>query len=516
MMNIRQIVKSLNKEEKKSICEKLGIACERLELLINAKKIPLGILYLIMKMRGKIDYKKLLDLSIWGLTRDLTLDEDGWGARRAHKRVLGMFAHLGNEQLQLELEKSLKSTLSLSWEEKCYFIDAAKQMSLSQLLSFITAVEDEMKSIERELFFGQVSSLVTNEKLQEKITRNKKEWEKVEAYFKSKELVVERDSEQVLYPVALQKRLQEYVKGQEEALYSIATSLYYQKKISNAFMQEKHPPFEPLKPLLLSGETGSGKSYIVQKACEIMDIPFVYIDASTMVSTGIRGLSVDEIAKTLLRKYEYDPKKVQGAVVVLDEIDKLMQTTYGESVMSQILRILEGGEIFIEKGLHEESKEFKGINYLSTKHMFFVLAGSFQFHKDEKKSGFLSGGENYEQEYLQAIEKSGLPKELLGRIGDIVVLNPLGEKELLDILLHSKDSPIKRYQKMLKSSGMPYKVSKEEAQKMAKEAARLPYGARSLEKIVLAHFKDKLFRVHHQDVGRSSYDILLERIKSSL
>ncbi len=515
-MNVRRIVKSLNEEEKKSICKKLDIACERLEMLLNAKKIPLGILYLVMKMRGKVDYKKLLDLSIWGLTKGLTLDEDGWGARRTHKKLLGMFGHLGNEQLQLELEKALKNTLSLSWEEKCYFIDAAKQMSLSQLLRFITAVEDEMKSLERELFFGKVTPLLANEQLQEKIARNKQEWEKVEAYCKSKELVVEQDSEQVLYPAALQKRLQEYVKGQEEALYTIATTLYYQKKISNAFVQEKRPPFEPLKPLLLSGETGSGKSYIVQKACEIMDIPFVYIDASMMVSTGIRGLSVDEIAKTLLRKYEYDPKKVQGAVVVLDEVDKLMQTTYGESVMSQILRILEGGEIFIEKGLHEESQEFKGINSLSTKHMFFVLAGSFQFHKDEKKSGFLSGNDNYEQEYLQTIQKSGLPKELLGRIGDIVVLNPLGEKELLDILLHGKDSPIKRYQKMLQASGITYKVSTEEAKKMAKEAARLPYGARSLEKIVWSHFKDKLFHVHYQYMGRSSYDILLERIKSSL
>ena len=508
----------LTQEEKEKLCKKLDISCDVLNRYLSKKikKLPIGINYLLMKREGRVNYKKLLDTSMWGLTRNLTLDEDGWGARRKHTKLLGLFAHIENEHLQLELEKALKSTLLMNWEEKCYFIEASKQMSIGQLIGFLDRVKNEMSSLERELLYGRVTSLVDTKELKKKIEKNKKEWNKVVTYAKKKNLQSFSDNDSIIYPATLKEQLQAYVKGQDEAITTVSTIFYYHKKIYNALIKNKKPPFERLKPLLISGETGSGKTYIIQKACEIMDIPYLHIDASAMVSTGIRGVSIDEIGKSLLRKYNYEVKKAQGAVIVLDEMDKLLQTTYGSSVMSQILRIIEGGEIFIEKGLQSESDEFRNIHSLSTKYMLFVLVGSFQFQKDEKRSGFLKGDENYKQEYIETIEKSGLPKELLGRVGEIMVLNPLGEKDLLDILLHSKDSPIKRYQKMLREVGVTWQMPKDEIEKIAKEAANLPFGARSLEKLVWRAFKDKLFHIHSQEFDKNPYENLLERIKRSL
>ncbi len=508
----------VSEEEKKELCKKLNISCESLERFLSKKieKLPLGLHYLLMKKRGEVDYKKLLDRSIWGLTRNLTYDEDRWGARRKHSRLLGLFSHLENRELQRELEKALKSTLLMNGEEKCYFVEASKQMSFWQLIGFLDRVKNEMNCLDREFLYRKATPLMDAKELEKRVEKNKKEWKKVEAYAKKRNLLSEKDKDSILYPVTLQEKLQMYVKGQDEALYTISTMLYYQKKIYNALMKDKKPPFERLKPLLISGETGSGKSYMIQKACEIMELPYLHIDASAMVSTGIRGMSVDEIAKALLRKCNYDSKKAQGAVVILDEMDKLLQTTYGDSVLSQILRIIEGGEIFLEKGLQNESEEFQDINFLPTKYMLFVLAGSFQLQKDEKRSGFLQQESNYEQKYIETIEKSGLPKELLGRVGEIVVLNPLGEKELLDILLHSKDSPIKRYQKILQSAGISWNMPKEDIEKIAKEAAKLSFGARSLEKLVWRYVKDKLFHIHRQHFNENPYKNLLERIKRSL
>ncbi len=518
IMGEKKTLRSLTVQEKKQICKKLDITCDSLEIFLNKKieKLPLGLYYLLMKKNRKVDYKNLLNDSVWGLTKNLTLDEDRWGARRKHSKLLGLFSHIENKNFQLSLEKALKSTLLMNWEEKCYFVEASKQMSFEQLIGFLDIVENEMKCIERQLLYSKVTPLVNVKDLRQRIEKNKKEWKRVEAYAKNGNLVSERDKDNILYPAALQENLQKYVKGQNEAVYTISTIFYYQKKIYNALIKKKNPPFERLNPLLISGETGSGKSYIVQKACEIMEIPFLHIDASAMVSTGIRGLSVDEIAKSLLRKCNYNPQKAQGAVVILDEMDKLLQTTYGSSVLNQILRIIEGSEIFLEKGLQSESEEFRDINFLSTQYVFFVLIGSFQFQKDEKRSGFLKGSDNYEQEYIEKIEKSGLPKELLGRIGEIVVLNPLREKELLEILLHSKDSPIKRYQKMLQEAGIAWQMPKEDIKEIAKKAAKLPFGARSLEKLVWHSFKDKLFHIHRQNFNENPYENLLERIKRTL
>ena len=126
--------------------------------------------------------------------------------------------------------------------------------------------------------------------------------------------------------------------------------IYLDEQIYRARAKGKSVPFETLRPILVGGQTGNGKTYLIRKACEFMEIPYVIVDASSMVSTGIRGMSIDELVKTILRKCDKDVKKAEGAVVVFDEVDKLVggDLYYGETVMSQLLRFVEGGEYTIE------------------------------------------------------------------------------------------------------------------------------------------------------------------------
>ena len=89
------------------------------------------------------------------------------------------------------------------------------------------------------------------------------------------------------------------------------------------------------------------------------------------------------------------------------------------------------------------------------------------------------------------IEKTALPKEILGRIGDIIILNELSKKDYRAILLHSNKSPLKRYEKMLKANGMKLKLSKEEIDAIIEKASKSPYGARSLNQ-ALKPYVDKV------------------------
>lgn len=516
MIDLEKMIDSLSKKSKEKICKKLEIDCYFMELAKKMDKIPIGFLYLLFReSKKKVNYNFLLEKGEWSLTHKLTLDEDNWGARRTHKRYLGIFEEKNfSKDTKLELEMALKSTLLMDYEEKCLFVKAVKSMNERQLMKFLISVKREMRDIERRLIYGKVNPYINNKELIKKIEENKKIWGRVVKCAKSKKVSMETDEEGVLYPIALEKYLKEFVKGQDEAVRDISTILYYQTKIHRFIKNKKIPPIDRLRPILISGETGSGKTYIISKACEIMDIPYLHINASAMVSTGIRGISIGEIAKLLLRKYDYDVDYVKGGVIILDEVDKLLDNShYGRSVINQLLRVIEGEDIFIDKDSQKESFEFSDINFLSSKHMLFVLVGSFQFFKEEKKSGFITTLKDYKENYRDIIENSGLPKELIGRIGEIIILNSLKEEDLLEILLNSKDSPLRKYENMLKLNEISVDIKEEDLKNIVKMAAKSPYGARALEKLIWDYFKDKLFFVHKGDINKSFYDLFIERFK---
>ena len=514
-----------------AICRDLNIVYKEDAYELFKEEVPVAVAYLAMKRYGgKIRYK-YLRLGSLRETARLTYDRDGWGARRERSEPLGLFNAVKglSEREKEDLEWALKSTLLMNCDAKIYFIESAVTMDPSMLRGVISLVESEMFAVDerfRDAFDPHYSG---EEDIRAKIAKNVEEWREIEKrYVGHKVHQPHSDRENDLLPYKIVENLRQYVIGQDEALKSIATALYYQKKIYRALAKEKPVPFETLRPMLISGQTGSGKTYLIRKACEFMEIPYVIVDASAMVSTGIRGMSIDEVVKTILRKCDMNVKKAEGAVVVFDEIDKLVggELYYGETLMSQLLRFVEGGEYAIEKGNSEEFSEFSGIKSLRTDHMLFVFAGSFQkFYDNERKnrSGFIreeKSSTSYENMYRQMVEKSGLKKELLGRIGEIVVLNPLNKETLVKILTESKDSPVERYRHMLRYVGTEYTPDDKTIETIAAQAYKMGYGARGLEKLVYAHFKERLLMSSEsrseKREPKETFTFLMERISKEI
>jgi ATP-dependent Clp protease ATP-binding subunit ClpX len=226
----------------------------------------------------------------------------------------------------------------------------------------------------------------------------------------------------------------------------------------------------------------------------------VHIDCSSLVAEGIVGLGVNDILKNILRKTNYNVKEAEIAVVLLDEIDKLLASHYGDSVLYQLLRITEGGDIPLikDKG---DSDEFRRIHSFSTENILFIFAGSFQEAIDEKdtKSGFIKDKSSGNIDVID-IEKTKLPKELLGRIGDIATMKKLTRPDYKEILLDSPNSPVLKYNELLAINDNKYELSEAEVEEILDEAEKSVYGARSLDKIVKKHFDTLLHNVN-QTIG---------------
>ena len=259
-------------------------------------------------------------------------------------------------------------------------------------------------------------------------------------------------------PLEILEYLDRFIISQDDAKKEIAIAMYYhnlnKKYIDNNYLDKNGP-------VMIIGPTGSAKTFIVKKACEYIDIVFVHVDTSSMVSEGIVGYSTGNLAVDIVKKAKLDIKKAEHCVVFFDEIDKLFQSSdneYGEEVSNQLLRFIEGTEVHItakDVGSKEDM-------ILKTDNMQFILGGAFQWIIDkkqkEKNSSMGFSLDCLEKDNnsitLEDLYREDIPKELLGRMDTIVNVHKLTFDDCYKILTKSESSPLDEF---LKKDRVPWR-----------------------------------------------------------
>ena len=301
-------------------------------------------------------------------------------------------------------------------------------------------------------------------------------------------------------PSNILEHLNQYVISQEDAKKDISTTLYYHhlKSIFKNIYTAK-----TIGPIMLIGPTGSGKTFMVQKACEFIDMHFIHVDTSSMVPEGILGYCVSDLAKDILALAQGNVAKASYCVVFFDEIDKLFSTDseHGASIASQLLRFIEGTKVKITYSQAEQINNPNATEELDTSYMQFVLGGAFQWifdKKQEKKQYSLYHLTNQTSKIstqitLDDLYKENIPKELLGRMNTIVNLKKFTKDDYLQILTKSKNSPLQEYIDKIEFLGDRVIISDETIEKIAKKAEQSELGARAIKQIVKKMFKEALF-----------------------
>lgn len=328
----------------------------------------------------------------------------------------------------------------------------------------------------------------------------------------------EESSELRYTPQSILDHLNLYVIAQESAKKEIAITLYYHyfKSYVQSSLEFSN------SPVMLIGPTGSGKTFIVQEACRFIDMPFIHVDTSSMVSEGIVGYNIGKLAADIIKKAEYDISKAQYCVVFFDEIDKLFHPDndeYGSEVTHQLLRFIEGTTVNIPKQDIAQSEDYK----LNTHKMQFILGGAFQWIIEKKSAatkssmGFLNDAAQSRKKHaeitLEDLYKEEVPKELLGRMHTIVNLHPLSEEDYYKILTQSKKSPINDIANLMFMHNEKISFDEEVLQAVARYAHKSELGVRSLHQILRKLFNDALFlapemkgRTHHIKYNKEDFD----------
>lgn len=75
--------------------------------------------------------------------------------------------------------------------------------------------------------------------------------------------------------------------------------------------------------MILLGASGTGKTFMTQKLAEVLDVPIVICDCTTLTQAGYVGDDVDTVIQKLLAEAMGDIEKCQRGIVFLDEFDKI-------------------------------------------------------------------------------------------------------------------------------------------------------------------------------------------------
>lgn len=242
----------------------------------------------------------------------------------------------------------------------------------------------------------------------------------------------------------------------------------------------------PVLSILITGPTGSGKSYVMKALAEAAGVNLITIDCSALSRTGWKGNSLNDILCEKLKK-----KQMSSTIVWFDEFDKLRffsENTVESNPQFNFLKLYDGeitGEVDREPLT------------VDTRTISFIYSGAFEGIEDivnrrikpDKRLGFGTPASKDSSEpdrtiTIDDIKEYGILAELCGRIGSIYSLSPLSENDYRTLLKGYDGSVLTKFENLFACYGVDLDMTNAACNYLANKASQSEFGARSAGPIV--------------------------------
>jgi len=270
--------------------------------------------------------------------------------------------------------------------------------------------------------------------------------------------------------------------------------------------------------ILITGETGTGKTLLARTIAKMLHVPFTIVDATVLTEAGYVGEDIESILTRLLQVADYNVEAAEKGIVFIDEIDKIARKSdnpsitrdvSGEGVQQGLLKLLEGSIINVPPQGGRKHPDQKMIP-VNTKNILFICGGAFD--GIEKKIGqrlntkiigynASRDADRIEKDNLlqyiapQDLKSFGLIPEIIGRLPVLSYLHPLDTQALRRILTEPKNSIIKQYIKLFEIDRIDLDFEEDVLNYIVNKAIEFKLGARGLRSICEHIMIDAMFEL---------------------
>ena len=234
-------------------------------------------------------------------------------------------------------------------------------------------------------------------------------------------------------PKAIFNALRQTVLGMDDTdtlrRFSVAMSLHMRRA---NLVRQGIVPTTPCQTLCIAGESGVGKTFMVEEFCKIANLNYTIGNLAEVTCSGYSGLDLTDIYAGLFRNGAKRAEVEAGSIVFFDEADKRKINDHqgidctGSALQAELLRMVEGTDIQLGG---RRSNSGSGM-MLSTRGLAFCLAGCFSgvteaMASKKRHLGFGSNVENvsHAPDIREALTTYFLP-ELCNRISTILYIKP--------------------------------------------------------------------------------------------
>ena len=246
-------------------------------------------------------------------------------------------------------------------------------------------------------------------------------------------------------------------------------------------LDRKQFPLAVRTNILMTGESGAGKSYLVRAAALDLGLPILSIKTSEWMLLGSAGRGA---TPTWPRIHEFLMRcaNLPGGIVLLDELDKICDktswTTYLRSEAFSLLDLTIPTNLVDMDGDTITEDSIEAAQRVLRSKILVVGAGAFQSIWDDRQRpevGFLSAERRIASLDMGDLFRT-LPREILARFGsNLIVLPSLVEGDYFQMLdVFADQMPDFWKQRFVKLG-----------RERIPEAARLKLGPRFFEELVL-------------------------------